>query len=160
MLVDGSDPNTAGLVPNYVQGVWSNWLQQEAFAQGASCQRDRLLVIRPSRASGSIPKLDSQYSLLPGAVAIILTLIGTLLTSLVVAREWERGTMEALLATPVSVSEFLLGQAVPYFALGMAAMAWPVAVTVFGFGVPFRGSILAADGRGSVPAHRCWRWGC
>jgi ABC-2 type transport system permease protein len=89
------------------------------------------------------PQLDSQYALLPGAVAIFMTLIGTLLTSLVVAREWERGTMEARLATPVTPAELLLGKVVPYFLLGMGAMALSVAVTVFGFGVPFRGSVLA-----------------
>ena len=76
-------------------------------------------------------------------MAIVLTLIGTLLTSLVVAREWERGTMEALLATPITPGELLAGKIVPYFALGMSAMALSVAVTVFGFGVPFRGSLLA-----------------
>jgi ABC-2 type transport system permease protein len=89
------------------------------------------------------PELNSQYALLPGAVGIVLTLIGTLLTSLVVAREWERGTMEALLATPVTPGELLVGKVVPYFALGMIAMIISVAVTVFGFGVPFRGSVLA-----------------
>src|SRR5208283_1444187 len=86
---------------------------------------------------------NSQYALLPGAVAIVLTLIGTLLTSLVVAREWERGTMEALLATPITPGELLASKVVPYFVLGMVAMALSVAVTVFGFGVPFRGSIFA-----------------
>ena len=79
-------------------------------------------------------------------MAIVLTLIGTLLTSLVVAREWERGTMEALLATPITPGELLAGKIVPYFVLGMSAMALSVAVTVFGFGVPFRGSLLALAG--------------
>lgn len=73
----------------------------------------------------------------------MLTLIGTLLTSLVVAHKWERGTMEALLATPIKPGELLAGKIVPYFALGMTAMALSVAVTVFGFGVPFRGSVWA-----------------
>ncbi len=111
VLVDGSDPNTAGLVQTYVQGLWSNWLDQEA------ASRDTL-VDRPTAAPPVAteprtwfnPELDSQYALLPGAVAIVLTLIGTLLTSLVVAREWERGTMEALLATPITPGELLGGQ--------------------------------------------------
>ena len=89
------------------------------------------------------PELNSHYALLPGAVAIILTLIGTLLTSLVVAREWERGTMEALLATPVTPRRFAAGQDRALLRAGMIAMALSVAVTVFGFGVPFRGSLLA-----------------
>ena len=76
-------------------------------------------------------------------MAIVLTIIGTLLTALVVAREWERGTMEALLATPVGRLEMLLGKIVPYFALGMVAMGLSVGASVWLFGLPFRGSVLA-----------------
>jgi ABC-2 type transport system permease protein len=89
------------------------------------------------------PNFNSRYALLPGAVAIVLTLIGTLLTSLVIAREWERGTMEALLATPISPGELIVGKVVPYFGLGMAGMVLSVSVTVFLLGVPFNGSILS-----------------
>ncbi len=144
VLVDGSDPNTAGLVENYVQGLWANWVQQEAASRSGLVDRPKAapLITADPRVWFN-PELNSQYALLPGAVGIILTLIGTLLTSLVVAREWERGTMEALLATAVTPGELLLGKLVPYFALGMAAMAVSVSVTVFGFGVPFRGSVLA-----------------
>jgi ABC-2 type transport system permease protein len=144
VLVDGSDPNTAGLVQAYVQGLWSNWVDQEAISKDSLAHRPqaRPLVAAEPRIWFN-PESNSRYALLPGAVAIVLTLIGTLLTSLVVAREWERGTMEALLATPISPGELLLGKVVPYFALGMFAMALSVAVTVFAFGVPFRGSIGA-----------------
>lgn len=144
VLVDGSDPNTAGLVQNYVQGVWQNWLQQEAVS-GSS------LAVRPTAAPLIVaeprvwfnPEIKSRNFLIPGAVAIIMTLTGTLLTALVVAREWERGTMEALMATPIGVPEFLLGKLVPYFVLGMAAMGLSVVVAVAFFGVPFRGSVAA-----------------
>jgi ABC-2 type transport system permease protein len=144
ILVDGSDPNTAGLVQNYIQGVWQNWLRQEAVSASG-------LAVRPAAAPLVVaeprvwfnPEVDSRHFLLPGAVAIIMTLIGTLLTALVVAREWERGTMEALLATPVGAPEFLLGKLIPYFVLGMAAMGLSAAVAVFFFGVPFRGSVGA-----------------
>ncbi len=144
VIVDGSDPNTAGLVQNYVQGLWANWLEQESASRNDLMDRPRAapLVAADPRVLFN-PVLDSQYALLPGAVAIVLTLIGTLLTSLVVAREWERGTMEALLATPITPGELLASKVVPYFVLGMGAMALSVAVTVFGFGVPFRGSIFA-----------------
>jgi len=144
VIVDGSDPNTAGLVQYYVQGLWGNWLEQEAASQNDLMHRPKaapLLVVEPRVWFN--PQFDSQYALLPGAVAIVLTLIGTLLTSLVVAREWERGTMEALLATPITPGELLAGKVLPYFVLGMGAMALSVAVAVFGFGVPFRGSIIA-----------------
>jgi ABC-2 type transport system permease protein len=142
ILVDGSDPNTAGLVENYAQGVWRNWLQQERFSASS-------LAVRP--ASGPLvvseprvwfnPEVNSRNFLVPGAVAIIMTLIGTLLTALVVAREWERGTMEALMATPLGRAEFLLGKLIPYFVLGMTAMGLSVAVAVAVFDVPFRGSV-------------------
>ena len=70
-------------------------------------------------------------------------MIGTLLTSLVVAREWERGTMEAMMATPVTAAELLAGKIVPYFLLGLASMTLCVLIAVFVFGVPFRGSVVA-----------------
>ncbi len=78
---------------------------------------------------------------MPGSIAIILTTIGALLTALVVAREWERGTMEALLATPVGILELLIGKLVPYFLLGLGSMALAVITAVLLFGVPFRGSL-------------------
>jgi ABC-2 type transport system permease protein len=144
VLVDGSDPNTAGLVQAYVQGLWGNWLEQESVSRSDLAGRlnAQPLVAAEPRVWFN-PDLDSQYALLPGAVAIILTLIGTLLTSLVVAREWERGTMEALLTAPVTRGDLLAGKVIPYFLLGMIAMAVTVASTVFIFHVPFRGSILA-----------------
>lgn len=142
VLVDGSDPNTAGLVQNYVQGVWENWLQQEAVSASSLAVRpaaDPLVVAEPRYWFN--PEINSRNFLVPGAVAIIMTLIGTLLTALVVAREWERGTMEALLATPIGRAEFLLSKIIPYFLLGMMAMGLAVATAVFLFGVPFRGSV-------------------
>jgi ABC-2 type transport system permease protein len=75
-------------------------------------------------------------------MATIMAIIGTLLTALVIAREWERGTMEALMATPVGVTELLIGKFVPYFILGMGSMAVCVFMAIFVFGVPFRGSVF------------------
>jgi ABC-2 type transport system permease protein len=144
VIVDGSDPNTAGLVMNYIQGVWDNWLQQETVSASS-------LAVRPAASPFVVaaprfwfnPEINSRNFLVPGAAAIIMTLIGTLLTALVVAREWERGTMEALMATPIGKLEFLLGKFIPYFALGLIAMGLAVAAAVFLFGVPFRGSVGA-----------------
>ena len=89
------------------------------------------------------PELLSRNFLIPGSIAIVMTLVGTLLTSLVVAREWERGTMEAMMATPVTVVELLAGKILPYFLLGLASMTVCVLLAVFAFHVPFRGSIVA-----------------
>lgn len=76
--------------------------------------------------------------LVPGAITVIMTLIGTLLTSLVFAREWERGTMEAMFATPVSRMQLLLGKLIPYFCMGMFSMALCAVAAVTLFAVPFR----------------------
>jgi ABC-2 type transport system permease protein len=138
LIVDGSDPNTGSLILNYVQGVWRTWLFQETLEKGA---RPRPPVSIEARYWFN-PEVDSRKFLVPGGIAVIMTLVGTLLTALVVAREWERGTMEALLATPVGRLELLLGKVIPYFALGMASMALSAAAAVLGFGVPLRGSIL------------------
>ncbi|MGH6981099.1 MAG: ABC transporter permease, partial [Stellaceae bacterium] len=138
-IVDGSDPNTAALVQSYVAGLWDNWIRQEALNRGV-----KNAVAPPVAAVPRFwfnPETDSRNFLVPGSVAIVMTLIGTLLTSLVVAREWERGTMEALLATPADRVDFLVGKLVPYFVLGMVSLALSVAVSVWGFGVPFRGSV-------------------
>jgi ABC-2 type transport system permease protein len=78
----------------------------------------------------------------PGSIAIIMTIIGALLTSLVIAREWERGTMEALLSTPVTRAELLLSKIIPYYVLGILSMLICVAVGVWMFAVPFRGSLV------------------
>jgi ABC-2 type transport system permease protein len=87
------------------------------------------------------PGLRSRDFLVPGLIAVIMTLIGALLTSLVVAREWERGTMEALMVTPVQVAEILLGKFLPYFLLGMGGLLFSVSMAVWLFTVPLRGSL-------------------
>ena len=94
-------------------------------------------------------EVRSRNFLVPGLIAIIMTLIGTLLTAMVVAREWERGTMEALMVTPVAIGEILLGKLIPYFVLGMGGMALSTAMAVWVFDVPLRGSfvVLSASRR-------------
>jgi ABC-2 type transport system permease protein len=144
ILVDGSDPNTAGLVLNYAEGVWSNWLEQEALAGSNLTSRPQLVpLVSIDERYWFNPEIRSRNFLIPGSVAIIMTLIGTLLTALVVAREWERGTIEALMASPMGTGEFLLGKLIPYYLLGMLAMTLSVSAAVVVFHVPFRGSILA-----------------
>lgn len=99
------------------------------------------LVVRMESRVWYNPALLSRNFIVPGLIAIIMTLIGALLTSLVIAREWERGTMEALLATPVGLPEMLLGKLVPYFILGMLSVVMVVVFSVGLFDVPYRGSI-------------------
>jgi ABC-2 type transport system permease protein len=89
---------------------------------------------------------DSRYFLVPGLIVLIMTLIGAFLTSLVVAREWERGTMEALFVTPVRSDEILLGKTLPYFVLGMIGLTLCLLAAKFLFEVPFRGSVAVLAG--------------
>lgn len=137
VMVDGGDPNTAELVGAYLERLWANWLTQESISRGQPLMP--ALAALETRVWFN-PEISSRNYLVPGSIAIILMLIGALLTALVVAREWERGTMEALLATPISVPELLIGKLAPYFALGMISMAISVAAAIFLFDVPFRGS--------------------
>lgn len=138
ILTDGSQVNTAQFVKGYVEGVYRNNELQTA--------NEKRLPIRPGVSIQARfwynPELKSHNYLIPGSIAITMTLIGTLLTALVVAREWERGTMEAMMATPMSVSEFLLGKFIPYFLLGIGAMIVCTLLAHFLFQMPFRGSYL------------------
>jgi len=139
IVTDGSDPNTADLVTAYVQGAWQSWLDQRLLSAGAP----PVGLIAPQPRVWFNPELESRRFLVPGSIALILMMIGSLLTALVVSREWERGTIEALLATPASVPEFLIGKVVPNFVLGCIAMAVSVAFALLVFHVPLRGSALS-----------------
>ncbi|MBT3071707.1 ABC transporter permease [Rhodomicrobium sp. Az07] len=139
IITDGTDPNTASLVNGYAQGAWQSWLAQLALSGG----KEGAAAITTDPRFWFNPELESRRFLVPGSIALILMMIGSLLTALVVAREWERGTIEALLATPASVTEFLVGKVVPNFVLGLCAMAVSVLFAIFVFDVPMRGSVAA-----------------
>lgn len=134
IIADGSQPNTANYVANYAQGVVQTW------RAGRDIETPRAVVTMEPRYWFNA-ELESRRALVPGAIAIVMTIIGTMLTALVVAREWERGTMEAVLSTPASVTEILIGKLLPYFVLGMLATLGSTALAVFVFGVPLRGSL-------------------
>lgn len=139
VIADGSEPNTASFVQNYVRGTYLNWVQQEDIQLANSANNNVSLQTRYWYNQ----ELKSSYFLLPGSIAIIMTLIGTLLTSLVIAREWERGSMEAMMATPINIMEIILGKLIPYFILGMSSLVICTAVSILIFDVPFRGSFWA-----------------
>ncbi len=137
VIVNGVEANSARLVLGYVQGAWQKWLEKEALARGEILS----VPVQLEQRVWFNSELRSRNFLVPGLIAIIMTLIGALLTALVMAREWERGTMEALMVTPVTMREVLLGKVLPYFALGTGGMALSVAMGVWLFGVPLRGSL-------------------
>lgn len=138
VLLDGSETNTAKFVLLYANGVVGNWTLQRTLEKIKTTLPPMSMEPRVWFNSD----LVSRNVLLPGSVAIIMSLIGTLLTALVVAREWERGTMEAMMSTPIRIREMLLGKLIPYFLLGLGSMALCVTLSVSLFGVPFRGSYL------------------
>jgi len=146
VIVDGTDANTARIITGYVDGAWHVWLTQLGAERGTDITPP---VVGVPRVWFN-PAVRSQDFLVPGLIAIIMTLIGGLLTALVVAREWERGTMEALMVTPLSASEFLLGKLIPYFLLGMGGMALSVAMAIGLFDVPFVGSFAVLFGAAAL----------
>ncbi len=137
VIVNGVDANNARIVEGYLQQVWAGWLASYAAAHG-------IAFAEPLNVEFRVwfnPAVESADFLAPGLIALIMTLTGALLTAMVVAREWERGTMEALLVTPAAISEIIVSKLLPYFGLGMGGMALSVAVTTGLFHVPLRGSI-------------------
>ncbi|WP_023639951.1 ABC transporter permease [Dickeya zeae] len=146
VITDGSEPNTAQFVQGYAQGVWQLWQQQYAQDNGSHYQP---LIDVQTRYWFNAAAI-SRHFIIPGAITIIMTVIGAILTSLVIAREWERGTMEALLSTQVTRAELLLTKLLPYYVLGMIAMVLCVVVAVFVLGVPYRGSLWLLFGMSSL----------
>ena len=146
LVVNGVDANQARIIRNYVNGTWLAWLQEEAIRKGAPLA---VPVVANTRVWFN-PALRSRDYLIPGLIAIIMTLIGALLTALVVAREWERGTMEGIMVTPVNRAEILLGKLVPYFVMGMGGMILSTAMAVFLFDVPLRGSLWVLLGAAAL----------
>lgn len=137
LIVNGVDANTARLIEGYVQGIWFGWLEQQAELAGKKLQSP----VQLEQRIWYNPEVRSTDFLVPGVLAVIMTLIGALLTALVIAREWERGTMEALLVTRISVVEILLGKLIPYFILGMGGLLLSLAMAHSLFHVPLRGSL-------------------
>jgi len=139
LVLRGVDSNRARLISGYMEGVVGLWSAGRA-ARGETASLPAASVAPRTWFN---PSLRSTNFLVPGLVALVMTLTGTLLTALVVAREWERGTMEAILVTPLRPTEFLVAKIAPYYLLGMGGMVLAVALGVLLFDVPLRGSFFA-----------------
>lgn len=139
VIVNGIDANRARLIQGYARGVFQKWI---ALRQ-ARGEQVAVPAVKVSQRIWFNEAAVSRNFLVPGLITLIMTLIGILLTALVVAREWERGTMEAILVTPIRRVDLLLGKVLPYFILGMLGMGLSVIVGTTLFHVPFRGSIAA-----------------
>jgi len=142
-LVDGTDDNTANILIGYAQAVVQgyssdlqlDWLRNHGQpAQPASVSVETRTWYNED--------LESSAFIVPGVLALVMSVIGAFLTSLTIAREWERGTMEQLISTPVTSLEIMLGKLAPYFAIGMFDVIVCALVAIYWFQVPFRGSYL------------------
>lgn len=137
IITDGSEVNTANYVQSYSTSIANGWLSTSKFRRFMNSS-----VVVPELRVWYNQDLNSHYFILPGSISVTMTLIGILLTALVVAREWERGTMEALLSTQVRKIDIVLGKYIPYFTLGMISMIFNVFLCVGVFKIPFRGNFL------------------
>ncbi len=143
VIVNGVDANRARAIQACARGAIAQWTARRI--DGGFIEPDAGLVVVRSRMWFNEAS-ESRHFLVPGLIVLVMTLIGAFLTALVVAREWERGTFEALFVTPARSHEILIGKTVPYFALGMAGFALCLLTARFLFHVPLRGSLLILTG--------------
>lgn len=136
VITDGSETNTATYVQSYASGIISQWLATSGYSQQQASR------IQPQLRVWYNAELNSHNFILPGSLAVTLSLVGILLTALVVAREWERGTMEALLSSRLSRLQFVGGKYLAYYLLGICALLFNAILCVTVFGIPFRGSYI------------------
>ena len=142
-IADATNDNTATLAAGYAQSVVSAYAADDLEPRFAGTRR-QLGAPQPLAVDSRVwfnEDLASRDFIIPGLVAMIMALVGALLTSLTLSREWERGTMELLISTPVTAMELMIGKLLPYFAIGLADAAFCVALAVGWFGVPFRGEL-------------------
>lgn len=135
IILDGSDSNTATIALGYISAITELYSQR---IKGIKITP----VIDPRVRVWYNPELKSRNFIIPGLIAVIMAVIAALLTSLTIAREWERGTMEQLISTPVKTPELILGKLIPYFFIGITDVVMSVLLAVFLFEVPLRGSPL------------------
>jgi ABC-2 type transport system permease protein len=138
VIADGSETNTAIFVKNYADGVVNNWLNNRKFETGIEVN----LPISVDSRIWFNEEIKSRNFILPGAISIIMAMIGVILTSMVIAKEWERGTMEAIMATPILIYEMIIAKLLPYFILGLFSMTLCLIIAVLIYDVPFRGSLI------------------
>jgi len=142
VLLDGSDANTANIILGYTRAVVRGYSQSVLLDYlGRQGMTDRRIPVELRPRVWFNEELESKNYIVPGLIALIMAVIGALLTSLTIAREWERGTMEQLVATPVHKVELIIGKLVPYYLLAILDVAIAMVVGVLIFEVPFRGSL-------------------
>jgi len=143
VLLDGSDSNTANIILSYVQAVTRQYTEEKTFLKAERLGVRRLNPPVEGRTRVWFnEELESKNYFIPGLVAVIMSIVGVLLTGQVIVREWEKGTMELLISTPVRKGELMVGKLFPYFILSLLDLFLAVVMGQWVFQVPFRGSML------------------
>jgi ABC-2 type transport system permease protein len=137
LLLDGGDANTATIAQNYAEAIVARYSTDIVLGG-----RRAALPLEPRVRVWYNETLESRNQIVPGLVAVIMSIIAAMLTALTIAREWERGTMEQLIATPVTRLEVILGKLLPYVVIGLFDVALAVVVGLTVFDVPLRGNLL------------------
>ena len=150
-MADGSDANTARLAIGYAEAIAQDYSQ--AIVAGSLRRRGAKVPSSPVDFRPRVwfnTDLESRNFIVPGLIAVIMMIIAALLTSLTVAREWETGTMEQVISTPLKPAEIVLGKLAPYFAVGLLDVIISVLVGRYLFGVPMRGNVAVLFAMSSV----------
>ena len=145
IIVHGAEANRANIILNYASGALQQWNARRAERLGSAARPESLPAngaVRIEQRMWYNSANTSTWYLVPGLIVLIMTLVGAFLTALVMAREWERGTLEALFVTPVRPVEILLAKIIPYFCVGMMGLFLCLAAARFLFKVPMQGSLL------------------
>ena len=141
LIIDGSDSNTANVAIGYVNSIVTQYNIDMITSLIQKYTKKSPVPVKLQARVWFNPSFESRLFIVPGLIAVIIMIIAALLTSLTVAREWERGTMEQLISTPVRAGELIVGKFIPYFAIGILDLLIAVLLGVFVFSVPLRGSI-------------------
>jgi ABC-2 type transport system permease protein len=142
ILLDGSDSNTANIILGYVQAIAQQYNEEKTLLKASRMGLTKLTLPLEGRTRIWFnEELESKNYFIPGLVAVIISIIGVLLTGQVIVREWERGTMELLISTPVKKGELMIGKLFPYFFLALLDLILAVWVGRWVFEVPLRGSL-------------------
>lgn len=136
LLLDGADANTATIAQNFADAIVAR------HGQEAAGRPDATAPVRLEPRTWYNPSLESRHMIVPGLIAVIMSIIAAMLTALTIAREWERGTMEQLAATPVGRLDVIVGKLLPYVAIGMFDVVLTVVAGMILFGTPLNGSVL------------------
>jgi ABC-2 type transport system permease protein len=143
-ILDATDDNTANIALGYAAAIVSGY-SNDVSLDALDRQGEQFQQIQPMSVQSRVwfnEDLESRNFIIPGLVAVIMALVGAQLTSLTISREWERGTMELLVSTPVTPSEVMVGKLAPYLVLGWIDASFCLTIATFWFGVPFRGTLF------------------